>query len=102
MRRAEIIEAGRNIVTEQCESAQLSTNRTYQSVFQIKSYIFFSLYSNDRLESKYRGNKKYSKVPFIITGVICFVSMLIVAILIGVIDAPMVNSEEQIDGNPRK
>eukprot|EP00111_Clytia_hemisphaerica_P007343 TCONS_00021359-protein len=60
------------------------------------------LFAFHRLEAKYRGNKKYSKVPFIITGVICFISMLIVAILIGVIDAPMVNSEEQIDGNPRK
>ena len=40
-------------------------------------------------------------VPFVLTGVLCLISMLIVAVLIGVYDVGMVNSELHVPGNPR-
>ena len=54
------------------------------------------------MESRYRGQKKGSIVVFVFIFVLCVISMIITAILIGVFDLPMVNSEHLIEGNPRK
>jgi len=54
------------------------------------------------METRYRGGKYSSIVVFVFIFILCVISMIITAILIGVFDLPMVNSEHLIDGNPRK